>query len=364
MTITANPAGRKRSREIIAPRVKGTDLMLFSRQLAAFLRAGIPILDGLDLLAREASNSTLRNALLDVADGLRQGEPLAAAFDRHPKVFPHAYRSMIRSAELSGNLDDVLDRLTIYLARDVESRHKIRSAMTYPTVIVVLSLSVSVLLVAFVLPKFRVFFASFHQQLPLATRMLLGLSDLVRHWWWAGAAGMVALLALSAAFLRTDSGRVALDRVLLRLPVIGDALRFSVVERFARVLASMLRAGVPLGEAMDVAGSATNSRSAAVKLNVAREAMLSGEGVAGPLSATDLFPAAAQQMLRVGEDTGSLDEQLDTVAAFYEQELDYKVKQITTLMEPVVLLVMGGIVGFVALALVSAMYGVYGHSGI
>jgi type IV pilus assembly protein PilC len=174
----------------------------------------------------------------------------------------------------------------------------------------------------------------------------------------------VAVLGGGAwALLRTDRGKLARDRTIGRLPVLGPALQFSVVERFARVLSAMLRAGVPLGEAVDVAAAATNSRPAEIALHIAKEQMLSGEGIAGPLTETGLFPEAAMQMLRVGEDTGSLDEQLDVVADFYEKELDYKVKQITTLMEPAVLLIMGGIVGFVALALVSAMYGIYGQLG-
>jgi type IV pilus assembly protein PilC len=354
---------RKEPREIIPSRVTGKDLMHLSRQLAAFLRAGIPILDGLDLLGREASNTTLRRTLADVAEGLRQGEPLAEAFDRHPKVFPQAYRSMIRSAELSGSLDTVLDRLTVYIEREVEAKGKIRSAMIYPAVIVVLSISVSVLLVTFVLPKFRVFFESFDQELPLPTRMLLGLSDFVHNWWWAVL--VVVAVGGVGTFLygRSPAGRAIADRVLLRLPVLGDALQFSIVERFARVLSAMLRAGVPLGDAMEVAASATNSPSATAKLHIARAAMLSGEGMSGPLAATGIFPASATQMLRVGEDTGSLDDQLDTVAGFYEKELDYKVNQITTLIEPAVLLIMGAIVGFVALALVTAMYGIYGNVG-
>lgn len=363
MTTTAEPPVRKQPREVMPARVKGTDLMHLSRQLAAFLRAGIPILDGLDLLAREGSNATLRRALADVAEGLRQGEPLAEAFDRHPKIFPTAYRSMIRSAELSGSLDTVLDQLTVYIEREVAAKGQIRSAMTYPAVIVVLSISVSALLVTFVLPKFRVFFSSFDQELPLPTRMLLGLSDLVRDWWWAGLAGAFVFAVLSTLYLRTDRGKLRRDKVLLRIPVIGAALSYSIVERFARVMASMLQAGVPLGEAMTVAASATGNRPAAIKLMTAREAMLRGDGIAGPLADTGIFPAPARQMLRVGEDTGSLDEQLKTVASFYEKELDYKVKQITTLMEPAVLIIMGVIVGFVALALVSAMYGIYGDLG-
>lgn len=366
MTIPAieqSPAGnRRRSREIMPARVGGKDLMHLSRQLAAFLRAGIPILDGLTLLSRDTTNQTLSRTLDRMAEDLREGSPLAEAFDRHPKVFPQAYRSMVRSAEMTGNLDTVLDRLTGYLEREVEAKRKIRSAMTYPAVIVVLSLAVSVLLVTFVLPKFRLFFASFHRELPLPTRMLLGLSDAFHQWWWVILIVSLAVVAAAWSFLRSETGRLLRDRALLRLPVLGRALQFSIVERFSRVLSAMLRAGVPLGEAIEVAGSATNHRPTSAALMVARERMLSGEGISTPLADTGIFPPVAVQMLRVGEDTGSLDDQLDVVAEFYEKELDEKVKQITTLMEPAVLLVMGGIVGFVALALVSAMYGIYGQT--
>jgi type IV pilus assembly protein PilC len=214
-----------------------------------------------------------------------------------------------------------------------------------------------------VLPKFSVFFDSFDRELPLPTRMLLGFSDLVQDWWWVGLGAAAAAAVVLTIILRTERGKLLRDTLVLRIPIIGAAVKFSVVERFARVLATMLQAGVPLGEAMTVASSATGSRPTGLKLLVARDAMLRGEGIVGPLADTGIFPAAARQMLRVGEDTGSLDEQLETVASFYEKELDYKVKQITTLMEPAVLLVMGVIVGFVALALVSAMYGIYGDSG-
>lgn len=359
--MTAPEATRRAPREVFPARVSGTDLMHLSRQLAAFLRAGIPVLDALDLLAREAANATLRRALADVAEGLRSGEPMAEAFDRHPEVFPPAYRSMVRSAELTGRLDSVLDRLTVHLEREVAARAQVRAAMTYPLVIVVLSVAVSTLLVTFVLPKFRVFFASFGRQLPLPTRLLLGFSDLVHHYWWAGLAGAALLVTAAVLVLRTEGGKTRRDGLLLRVPLIGTALHHSVVERFSRVLATMLQAGVPLADAMTVAAEAAGNRPCTVRLLGAREAVLSGEGIAGPLAATGLFPAAARQMIRVGEDTGSLDEQLEAVASFYEKELDLTLQRITTLMEPAVLLVMGGIVGFVALALVSAMYGIYGH---
>ena len=359
----APPAPKREPREVIPARVGGSELMHLSRQLAAFLRAGIPILDVLTLLSRDATNRTLRRTLDAIAEDLRQGSPLAEAFDRHPKVFPQAFRSMVRSAEMTGNLDTVLDRLTVHLEREVEARRTIRSAMTYPAVIAVLSVGVSILLVTFVLPKFRLFFASFHHQLPLPTRLLLGFADLVDQWWWAILAVLLVLVGGTWAFLRTDRGRFARDAALLRVPVLGRALQYSIIERFSRVLSAMLSAGVALGEAVDVAAEATNHGPTVATLRVARDRMLSGEGVSTPLAETGIFPAAAVQMLRVGESTGSLDTQLDVVANFYEKELDEKIKQITTLMEPAVLIVMGGIVGFVALALVSAMYGIYGQTG-
>ncbi len=347
--------------EIMPARVSGKDLMHLSRQLAAFLRAGIPILDGLSLLARDTTNRTLKRTLEDIAEQLRQGAPLGEAIDQHPRVFPAAYRSMVRSAELTGNLDTVLDRLTGYVEREVEAKRQIRSAMTYPIVIVVLSVAVSTLLVTFVLPKFEVFFASFNQQLPLPTRMLLAISQAVHQWWWVMILLVLVVAGGSFAYLRTEAGAYMRDKVISRLPVLGRAMQYSTVERFSRVLSAMLQAGVPLSEAMDVAADACNNRPAASALRSAREQMLSGEGIAGPLADAGVFPAAAVQMFRVGEDTGSLDDQLDVVANFYEKELDEKVKQITTLMEPAVLIVMGVIVGFVALALVSAMYGIYGN---
>lgn len=362
---TAPPAEKPRRgrTELWPARVKNKDLMLLSRQLSSFVRAGIPILDALTLLQEDVVNPTLARTLAAIADDLREGVGLSAAIERHPTVFPPAYRSMMRSAELTGNLDEVLDRLASYLERDEETRSKLRSASVYPAVIAFLSVAVTVLLVVFVLPKFRLFFTSFGRELPLPTRMLLGLSDFLSSWWWAVLLGGASVVTGLVVYVRRDSGREAFDRLALRVPVIGQTVRYALVERFSRVFGSMVRAGVPLGEAMDVAATAANNRVVTRALVTAREAMMQGEGIAGPLGRSGVFPPAAVQMLRVGEDTGSLDDQLDAVAVFYERELDYQVKKLTSLFEPAVLVVMGVVVGFVALALVTAMYGIYQNTG-
>ena len=344
-------------------RVKPKELMQFSRQLAAFVRAGIPILDGLSLLAEDTTNPTMKRALADMEDSLRRGDSISSALERSPKVFSKAYRSMLRSAELTGNLDTVLERVAGYLERDVEARSKIKAASVYPIVIVVMAVGVVTLLVTYVLPKFSLFFKGFHTRLPLPTRMLINSTNFLTNWWFVIVGVAVAAGAALAWSWRRPQYRRHIDRLILRLPVMGPLLRFAMVERFCRILSSMLQAGVSLPEAMTVASQAMNNLVVEKALDEAREGIMRGEGLAGPLGRTALFPPAATQMLRVGEDTGSMDVQLDAAARYYEREVDDKLKRLTSLFEPVILIVMGVIVGFVAIALVSAMYGIFGSYG-
>jgi type IV pilus assembly protein PilC len=345
-------------------KVKAKELMQFSRQLAAFVRAGIPILDGLSLLAEDTSSPTMKRALADMEESLRRGDSLSMALERSPRVFPKAYRSMLRSAELTGNLDTVLERVAGYLERDVEARSKIKAASVYPLVIVVMAIAVVSLLVTYVLPKFSIFFKGFHTRLPLPTRMLINTTNFLTDWWFVivGVA-VAAVVAFAVAWSRPEYRR-HIDRLVLRTPVLGPLLRFAMVERFCRILSSMLQAGVSLPESMTVAAQAMNNLVVEEALSEAREGILRGEGLAGPLGRTRLFPPAATQMLKVGEDTGSIDVQLEAAARYYEREVDDKLKRVTSLFEPAILIVMGLIVGFVAIALVSAMYGIFNAPGV
>ncbi|MCU1676619.1 MAG: pilC [Frankiales bacterium] len=340
-------------------KVKPKELMHFSRQMAAFLRAGIPILDSLEMLALDCENPTLKLVLNDVEASLRQGSSLSESFDAHPKAFPQSYRSMVRSSELTGNLDVVLDRLASYLERDTEARDKIKSAMTYPAVIAVLSVAVIGLLTTFVLPRFKPFFASFHKQLPLPTRMLVNVANFMEHFWWLVLAVVVAGGIATFAFIHNPSTRPKWDKMKLGIPVLGEVFRYAIVERFCRVLGSMLQAGVPVSEALRISADAANNLYVRRQLEDARSLTLQGAGIAAPLSQVKLFPSAATQMIRVGESTGSLDKQLEQAASFFERELDYKIKRFTTIFEPAIIIVMGLVVGFVAVALVSAMYGMF-----
>ena len=340
-------------------KVPRTDLMHLSRQLAAFLRAGIPILEALELLGEESANVRLRQVLGDVASSIRGGDTFAEAMDAHEDVFPVSYRTMLRAAELTGELDLVLEQLSEYLERDVAARAKIKAALAYPAIIAVLSVATVLIITIFVLPRFKTVFASLGQDLPLPTRLLISITDGLNASWPFLLVGAIVLGFSSAGAVRTAGGRLMLDRVLLRTPVLGDIVRYSAVERFCRILSSMLVAGVPMPDAMAVASTGVGSKVYEASLLTARDRMLEGQGISRPLAASGLFPPAASQMIRVGESTGSLDAQLVAAARFYERELDYKIKRFTTLIEPTVIVIMGLIVGFVAVALISAMYGVF-----
>ncbi|HRW37571.1 MAG TPA: type II secretion system F family protein [Aquihabitans sp.] len=344
--------------EISPERVPRTEVMHFSRQVAAFVRTGIPIIDAVRIVEDSTASKRFKEILVDVREQLGSGVPFSEALAPHGSVFPPYYLGILRSAELTGQLDTVLDQLAVYIERDLEARSRVKSALTYPAVVGVMSVLTMVVMVAYVLPKFVEFFGELDAELPLPTRMLLGFSDVTQSWWWVGVLLVVALIGTNMAITRNPRARVARSNALLAIPVIGPIIRYSAVERFCRIVGAMLRAGVSLPETMAAAIESTNNASFEDRLRTARDEILEGEGVAGPLERTELFPMAAIQMVRVGEETGTLDQQVESAANFYARETEYKLKRLTDLFEPAVVLFMGFIVGFVAIALISAMYGV------
>jgi len=345
--------------EITKEKVPRRDLMHFSRQMAVFMKAGIPVLEALDALTDEIGNKVLQRVLAEMAESLRAGETFAGAAAEHPEAFPPYYLGILRSAELTGNLDTVLEQLSEYIDRDTEARRKITSALIYPGIVLGMAIVSVVVITSFVLPRFESFFQTLHAKLPLPTRILIGFGNFFVHDWYA-VVGFLAAVAVGVVLLvATPSGRQMKDTLILRIPVLGDLVKTAILERFCRILCSMVGAGVPLPEALQVTGEATTNRVFRRGLNDARDAMMQGEGLARPLAQTNLFPTAARHMFMVGESTGTLDSQLATAAYYFDRELDYKIKHFTSLFEPAVILLVGVIVGFVAIALVSAMYGIY-----
>ena len=345
--------------EVTKKVVKRKEIMHFSRQLSVFVEAGIPIMEALQVISEETTDKLLKKVLLNMIDELQSGDTFAAAAASHPEAFPRYYVAVLESAELTGTLDTVLLELADYLETDIEARSQVTSALVYPSVVAVMAIITVVILATYVLPKFRTFFASLNAKLPLPTRILLSVSSFISQWWWA-ILGIILLAIIGfVALRRSKGGRAWLDSVLLKLPVAGSLLQAAIVERVCRVLASLVTAGVDLPRAMAVTAEASNNAVYNDGINHIREQMMEGNGLAEPLAATNLFPSAARQMFRVGEETGTLDKQLTTAATFYHRELEIKVKHFTSLFEPAIIIFMGLIVGFVAIALVSAMYGIY-----
>jgi type IV pilus assembly protein PilC len=345
--------------EITPKKIKLIELSNFSRQMAAFVSAGVPMLDALSVIESESKDKRLRAVVAEVADSLRFGESFSTAMASHADAFPPFYIAVLRSAEATGELDIVLQQLSHYIDRDMEAKRKIRAALTYPALVMVMCAVTVGVLTIFVLPRFADFFKSFNAKLPLATRMLISFSNFVGKWWPVMGVMFVAAVVALIVLIRTRGGRDLKDKILLQIPVAGAVVRFTVIERFCRVLTAMVQAGVPIPEALRLASTGANNAVYEKALAEARTEMLEGEGMARPIARTGLFPGTVTQMMRVGEETGTLDAQLESVATYYEKELEYKLKRLTNLFEPLAIIIVGAIVGFVAIALVSAIYGIY-----
>jgi type IV pilus assembly protein PilC len=345
--------------EITKKKVPRKEVMHFSRQMGVFMKAGIPIMEALEVIELETTEKLMKKVLHSMIEDLRAGDTFAAAAASHPEAFARFYVGILESAELTGNLDTVLDQLADYIERDVEARSTLTSALIYPAVVFCMSIGVVIVLATFVMPRFVVFFNSLHAKLPLPTRLLLSASSAFSHYWYVLMALFIVTATTIISMRRSSKGRAILDGFILKLPVLGLLVQAAVLERVCRVLSSMIRAGVDLPQAMSVTADASNNAVYKNGLGKIREQMMEGQGLAAPLAETGIFPGAAKQMFRVGEETGTLDVQLETAAAYYHRELEVRVKHFTSLFEPAVIIFMGVVVGFVAVALISAMYGIY-----
>ena len=346
--------------EITKEKVKKKELMHFTRQLAVFVRAGIPITSALETIGDETQDTALRRAITAMVEELRNGGTLSAAAAKHPQVFPNYYVGILQSAELTGRLDETLDSLAAYLNREIETRAKVVNALSYPAVVMVMAVVTVIILAGYVLPKFKPLFTELNADLPLPTRMLLGVASLFSTYVYIP--GLVIMLVIGAVvwMMKSTKGRAVKDRLVLRIPVIKGIIEYAILERFCRILGAMVRAGVPLPDGMQTTTEATSNAVYRERLTVAREEMMKGAGFSAPLAATELFPGAAKQMFKVGEETGTLDEQLAAASEYFDTELEVRIKRFTTMFEPLMIIGVGLMVGFVAVALVSAMYGVLG----
>jgi len=344
--------------ELTKEKVKKKHLMHFTRQLAVFVKAGIPITDALITIGDETEDVALRRALGVLVDDLRNGGLLSAAAATHPEVFPDYYVGILQSAELTGQLDVALENLAEYLEREIDTQSKVVSALSYPMVVMVMAMITVLILAGYVLPQFKPLFEELGAELPLPTRMMLFFSRFFTDLWFITATFFIVIASVLIFLFKHPTGKLWNHRLVLKIPVIKGIVDYAILERFCRILSAMLAAGVPLPEGLKTTTDATSNVVYKERLEVARAQMLEGKGFSQPLIDTDLFPGAARQMFKVGEETGTLDMQLAVAGTYFDRELEHRIKKFTTMFEPAMIVFVGMIVGFVAVALVSAMYGV------
>ncbi|MEO5900414.1 MAG: type II secretion system F family protein [Ilumatobacteraceae bacterium] len=345
----------------IGKTVKPDVIMAFSRQLSSFLEAGISVLDALETVEEETSSVPMRKVVADVRASIIRGSSFVDAIAAHPEVFPTYYRAMLVSAEYTGDLDAVLSQLAAYLERDIAAKRQVKSAMTYPIIVLIVAVVAIFVMSVFILPKFTGLYRSLGANLPLPTRMLLGFTDFMTGYWWAVVAAIVLGIALFSAIAGGDRGKGRRDVLAMKVPVVGKLFHLISLERFCRVLAALASAGVPLPEAIGVSADSTNNSIFQARMLIVRDTLIRGSGVYEPMAASGLFPLAARQMIQVGEKTGSLGKQLSRAASFYEREVNFSIKHATELFEPIIIMFVGLVVGFVAVAQVAAMYSIFGQ---
>jgi type IV pilus assembly protein PilC len=350
--------GRSLNLELTKKKVKLKELSVFSRQFATMVNSGLPILRALSILADQTSNPELAKTLAACRVDIEQGSSLSAAMQKHPKVFNDLFVSMVKSGETGGQLDNVLLRLADMIENEVKLRGKIKSAMTYPIAVVALVSLIMAAMLLFVVPQFKSIYGQLGGTLPLPTRLLLTMSDIFKKFWFI----VIAALFIGRFFFRrwkaTPVGRESVDAFKLRVPIFGSLFQKTALARFAGTLSMLLRSGVPILQALDIVSDTVNNKVIAKAVDDVQGSVREGESMAKPLSKHKVFPPMVVQMLAVGEETGQVDVMLEKVATFYNQEVEASVDSLTSLIEPLLIAIVGGAVGAAVIALYMPMFNI------
>ncbi len=333
-------------------KVKTADLLVFTRQLSTIVSAGLPLLQGLDILAEQTDDVNFSAVIESIGQDVESGETFSSSLGRYPKVFPDLYVSMVRAGEAGGDLDGVLLQLADYLEATEELKRRIKSAMTYPVVAFSMIVLIAAGLVVWVVPQFAEIFSSFGRQLPAPTRILIATSEVLRSWRALVLVGVVVAIVTGVkVYAKTPVGRLNLDTLKLRLPVFGMLLRKVAISRFARTLSTLTRSGVAILQALEIAERTSGNEVFARAVRQAGDSVRSGETLADPLERSEQFPRMVTRMIAVGEKTGALEQMLMKISDFYDSEVRAAVDSMTSLIEPILIMMMGLVVGSIVVAL-------------
>jgi len=336
----------------LQPKVTGKDVVIFTRQLSTMIDAGLPLVQSLDILGNQQENPSLKKVLLQIKVDVETGATFADAMKKHPEVFDNLYCNMIEAGEAGGILDTILTRLAGFMEKSMVLKKKVKGAMTYPVICLAISVIIMGVMLVFVVPVFEKMFADFGAALPGPTQMVVGISNFVQHNIHYGIMLTIAAVFLFKKVYKTEKGRIKIDALLLEFPVFGPLIRRVAVAKFTRTLSTMLTSGVPILESLQVVGRTAGNKVIEIAVFRVADAISEGRSIAEPLEETGVFPSMVVQMINVGESTGALDVMLEKIADFYDEEVDQAVENLTAMIEPFMMVFLGGMIG----GLVVAMY--------
>ncbi|MBL8023647.1 MAG: type II secretion system F family protein [Elusimicrobia bacterium] len=336
--------------------IPSKEIVLFSRQLSTLVSAGVALVSGLNILAEQIQHKGFKAVVLKVKEDIEAGQPIAEALKKHPDAFSNLYVAMIRAGEVGGILDVILERLSNYLESAEALRLKVKGAMMYPMVVSSIAALVTVFLLVGVIPTFKEIFSSFGAELPLPTRIVIGLSESLQNQWYIYLCVPVGLVFLGKRWLKTENGRKIFDTKVLQLPLFGVMLRKVAVAKFTRTLGTLVKSGVPILQAMETVAQTAGNKVIESAIMAARESIREGERVADPLKRSGVFPPMVIQMISVGEETGNMDVMLHKIADFYDQEVEQAIKGLTSMIEPIVIVFMGILIGGIVIAMFIPMF--------
>ncbi len=338
-------------------------LTVFSRQFATMINAGLAMVRCLDILSEQTEDKKLQQTLIQVRRDVEGGSTLSNALSKHPTVFSTLYTSMVKAGEMGGVLDEVLERLAGFMEKDYALKKKVKSALTYPVVILIMALGIVFFLVTYILPTFVTLFEGMNLELPLPTRVLIGTTKAIRN-----PVILIPLIALGVVggvfvnrYISTPLGKKQYDLLKLNVPVFGLLNKKVAISRFCRTLGTLLSSGVPIMQALEIVGKASGNEIIALTVGKIRESIREGESIASPLGASGMFPPMVTQMVAVGEETGNLDAMLSKISDFYDTEVEYLLSSLTSMLEPIMIVGMGGIVGFIVVSVFLPLYQLIGN---
>ncbi len=335
----------------LQPKVKTKDIVIFTRQLSTMIDAGLPLIQGLEILATQQENPTFKKILQEIKADVESGATFADALKKYPKQFDRLFCNMVAAGEMGGILDEVLRRLAAYMEKAQALKSKVKGALTYPTIVLAIAFLVLAVILIFVIPVFQKMFADFGKALPLPTQLVVNLSDFVKSYFLVMVAGIVVFILLFKKYYNTKSGRRIVDRLILKAPVFGPLLRKVAVAKFTRTLGTLINSGVPIIEALNVASGTAGNKIVEEAIKGVRASISEGRTIAAPLQESGIFPNMVVQMISVGETTGALDQMLNKIADFYDQEVDTAVDALTSLIEPFMIVFLGGTIGSIIVAM-------------